>query len=210
MYLQGFPVQYDSLRGVPCHLGRFPSDYGFLEGLGSSNTDWVNGYQNPFNKGPLARAAALAATDKAGAYAILAPAFSKIQADAVAFIQTHGSAGQKTIDGWKQSDFPLINGFLSDWAQAAATVPQAQFVSTIPADVQPALTAPAIGVPIYSPGGGATYIPAAGGGGVVNVTAPAAGGGDLSSMLTEWGPWLAGAAVLGFLLSSKGRPRQAG
>lgn len=209
MYLQGFPVQYDSLRGV----GRFPMDYGYLSGLGSSNTDWVNGYQNPFNKGPLASSAAMAAAgNKAGAFAILAPAFAKIQNDAVQFIQTHGSAGQKTIDGWKQSDFPLINGFLNDWATAAATVPQAQLVVASPAGdyVQPTITAPAIGVPVTAPGGGATYIPAAGGGGVVNVTAPAAaGGGDLSSMLSEWGPWLAGAAVLGFLLSSKGRPRQA-
>ena len=95
--------------------GRFFQEYNFLQGyLGSANTDWVNGYQNPFNQGPLARAAALGPSDPVGAYNILAPAFAKIQQDAAAFVVSHGSAGQATIDGWHK-DFPLINGMLDAW-----------------------------------------------------------------------------------------------
>jgi hypothetical protein len=194
------------------YLGRYEApahQYGFLQGLGESfNQKWVNGFQNPFNVNVLFPAAELAKRDKAAAYAMLAPAFAKIQADAVAFVNQNGHASQATITGWQNSDFGLIQGFLRDWSQAGPVPAGSTAPVSIPLvydDQAPAITGgqvPAIYGPVSSPGGGATYLPGAPASVTVQTGGAAAGAG---SMLEEWAPWIAGAAVLGFLLSSRGK-----
>lgn len=201
------------------YLGGGTENYHFLQGcgscgggLGSYNTDWVNKYQNPFNNNYLFPAAKLGETDPAGAYAMLAPAFARIQSDAIAFVANaaNKSEAQQTIDGWKK-DWPLINGFLSKWA---ATAPAA--IVALPAaggtsqptnlfqDMAPTVYG---GLPTIFGGGPSTptYYPASSP--AVNITtAPAAAAaGDLSATLTEYAPWIAGAAIVGFLLSKRGK-----
>lgn len=202
-------------------MSGFPNYYeGGLQGFGSYNTDWVNGYQNPFNKGPLAQAAALGASDPVAAYNLLAPAFAKIQQDAAAFVARAPDQGaaQKTIDGW-HSDFPLINGMLNAWrpaamAGAAATPGSITVINGTPYDnaqMAPSMVTASGGgqlVPATQAQAGGQYFPAPPN---VNVSVPAgAGAGDMSAMLMEWAPWIGGAAVLGLLLSSgKGGSKRA-
>lgn len=207
--MSGFPNYYEGGLEAASATG-----LAGWSGLGSSNTDWVNGFQNPFNKGPLAQASALSASDKAAAYNLLAPAFAKIQQDAAAFIANapNRSAAQQTIDGW-HSDFPLINGMLDAWrpyamGPAAAAPGSITVINGTPYDTS--VMAPSL---VTASGGGA-LVPAtaaqAGGQffpGVpnVNVSIPGnagAGAGDMSATLMEWAPWIGGAAILGLLLSS--------
>jgi hypothetical protein len=195
--------------------GGFPAgDYHFLQGFGSYNTQWVSGYQDPFNKNYLIPAVALGQTDPAGAYAMLAPAYAKIRADAVTFVNAAGdkAAAQTTINGWAK-DWPLIEGNLNKWAAAApSAVVAAPAASTQPTtifqDSAPAVysggSAPAIYGPAL-PSQVVPYNPAAPAS--VNVTTGPAG--DLSSTLTEYLPWIAGAAVVGLLLTSGGKRRSA-
>jgi hypothetical protein len=216
MYLGGNFEQYHFLQGccdrglgsMPGHLASMP---GHLAGMGSYNTDWVSKYQNPFNNNYLFPAAKLGDTDPAAAYAMLAPAFAQIQSDAIAFVNRAPDKGaaQATIDGWKK-DWPLINGFLSKWQAAApaaiVALPAAGGMTqptTIFQDQAPAVYG---GTPVFSGGGSApSYIPA--GSPAVNITtAPAAAAaGDLTSTLTEYAPWIAGAAIVGYLLSSRNK-----
>lgn len=241
MYLGGNPGEYHFLQGG-CGLGAYPGHLfgvgaqpghlfgmgaypGHLFGLGSYNTDWVNKYQNPFNNNYLFPAAKLGETDPAGAYAMLAPAFAKIQADAIAFVAAAGDKGaaQQTIDGWKK-DWPLINGFLTKWqaaAPAAIVAAPAQGGTAQPTTIFQDQSAPAVyGSPAVYGGGSSApaYMPASSP--AVNITtAPAAAAaGDLTATLTEYAPWIAGAAIVGLLLSrgkssggggaSKNRPRR--
>ena len=184
--------------------------------LGAGNlgpgSDWVRDYQVPFNNNILAPAAELAKTDPATAYQNLSAGFARIQADAVAWVssmpqQARGMA-QSRVDGWKSSDWPLIQGFLTDWSHKANTMPTAP--AAAPTLLQ--VTGPAAGpVMTYTqpalpgiPSGGAagTFVPtSAPPSDVFGDVAPAAQGGLFPPELTEWLPWVAGAALLGFLLT---------
>ena len=193
----------------------FPIDYSFLQGS-TTNRLWVTNYQDPFNKNVLTPAAALGQTDPAGAYAMLAPAFAKIKSDAINFVQTalpsQQADAQATIAGWK-NDWPLIQGFLDRWAPAAGAAPAA-IVAAPAGSMQPTTilqdqAAPAVysNPSIFSPAAPSvstpTYFPSAAPANVNVTTAPPAG--DLSSTLTEYLPWIAGAVGLGLLLSRSGR-----
>jgi hypothetical protein len=213
MYLRGFPLDYDYLRGFPVNYAFFRG----LDGLGkTTNQVWVDNFQNPFNTNVLAPAAALAQTNKAGAYAMLAPAFAKIQQDAISFVAQYPpgairNEAQATIDRWKNSDFGLIEGFLNDWGAASAATTTSTNLSlpiptTGPAPVAQVSTpllsvaTPAIAVPVSS-GGGVSYLPAPDQSLVpTNASTPASVGTgfDLSGYL----PWLLGAAALAFFLNS--------
>lgn len=192
------------------------TEYGFLQGIQPTTTgnqgpgldSWVSKYQVPFNDNVLFPAAKRGTTDPAGAYAMLAPAYQKIRADAIAWVNSFPdsmkSSAQSKIDGWSK-DWPLIEGFLSRWAPAAAApiaLPAGAGVdqpTTIFQDQAPAV----YGQPgVYGPApaqGATTYLPA--GAPTVNVTtgaaAPAAAAG-----LMEYLPWIAGAAVVGLLMTS--------
>lgn len=207
MYLAGGAwSEYGFLQGVQATQAQDPSPYPGI----SSNEAWVNNYQAPFNKNILVPAAARGTTDPAGAYAMLAPAFNKIKNDAIAFVASYPasmrSMAQGTIDGWKK-DFPLIEGFLNRWAPAAAApiaLPAGAGVdqpTTIFQDQAPAV----YGQPgVYGQGpsqGATTYLPAAAP--VINVTTAGAPG--AASGLMEYLPWIAGAAVVGLLLSNGSR-----
>lgn len=95
--------------------------------MASTNELWVNNYQNPFNQNSLFPAAEIGKTDPARAYNILKPAFDKIKSDAVAFVNQYTgflrTSAQATIDRWKTSDWPLIQGFLDSWS-SAVSIPQ--------------------------------------------------------------------------------------
>jgi hypothetical protein len=196
--------------------GGFPAgDYHFLQGFGSYNSMWVSGYQDPFNKNYLVPAVALGQTNPAGAYAMLAPAYAKIRADAVAFVNKapDKAAAQQTIDGWAK-DWPLIESNLNNWAAAApsavvaAPAASAQ-PTTIFQDSAPTVYGGGSAPAIYGPAQPSQVVP-------YNPAAPASvnvttgPGTDLSSMLTEYLPWIAGAAVVGLLLTSGGSRRHGG
>jgi hypothetical protein len=200
-------------------------EYNFLQGAGgattgsnpypglSTNQAWVNNFQDPFNKNVLTPAAAQGVNDPAGAYAVLAPAYAQIRNQAVAFVASYPAsmqpAAQTTINGWSK-DWPLIEGFLARWQGAAPSA----VVAAPAAGAQPTTIfqdqAPAIYGPVNpsvfaasSPGSPAPYLPAAPAN--VNVTTPAAT--DWSATLTEYLPWIAGAAAVGLVFFSGGRRR---
>ena len=195
----------------------FPQDYNFLQGS-TTNRLWVTNYQDPFNKNVLTPAAAMGQTNPAGAYAMLAPAFAKIKNDAINFVATalpsQQSDAKATIEGWKK-DWPLIQGFLDAWAPAAAAAQPTAVVASPAGSTQPSTIFQDQGAPavysnpsIFTPAAPSVSTPYQAPA-TVNVSTPAGGGLDVGQMfaagLSDYVPWIAGAVVLGLLLSRPGR-----
>lgn len=193
-------------------------EYNFLQGA-STNQLWVNQYQAPFNANYLVPAVALGQTDPASAYAMLAPAFAKIQNDAIAFVNSFPagqmrSSAQATIDGWKK-DWPLITSNLSKWQPSAASV--SAIVAAPAGSTQPTTILQDQAPGVYGPaapsifggaaqGAAASYLPSPAS---VNVSTGAPAAADTGNTLMDWLPWIAGAAAVGFLLTSSRGRRQA-